>query len=203
MDLMKPVKTHVKVLRAEQIEYEDEMKSVYVIDYTMDLMGGLTTTEWLGHDGTAYRMEIGLMGMKMVLAKTDMQTALGESGEVDVILNTKIFAQGKQPRPNSQHFKARLRLTEGDLDKAVMRDSRQKLRLDRDPRSGILEIAPAPVDTAKTLNLPFHTQHDYKALQQFLKDKIKSIKAITRTESIIVLETHKETPEVLISKEAE
>lgn len=94
LDLMQPVKTGISVLREDQIEFDGKMEPVYVVNYTMDIMGGITTTQWLGHNGTTYRMELGLMGLKMVLAKTDMQTALGESGEVDVILNTKIFAQG-------------------------------------------------------------------------------------------------------------
>ena len=140
LDLMKPVKTDVKVLREDQIEFEGKTEPVYVVNYTMDIMGGLTTTQWLGHDGTTYRMEFGLMGLKMVLAKTDMQTALGESGEVDVILNTKIFAQGGYPIPGARRFKARLLLTEGQLDKAVMTDNRQKLKADNDPRYGVLEI---------------------------------------------------------------
>ena len=41
---------------------------------------------------------------------------------------------------------------------------------------------------------------DTRALQKFLHEKIKPISAITRTESIIVLDTLKETTEVLVSE---
>lgn len=42
---------------------------------------------------------------------------------------------------------------------------------------------------------------DTDALQTFLKDKVKPIKSIVRTESFIVLDTVKETTEVLINGE--
>ena len=172
LDLMKPLKTDVKVLREEQIELDSKTEPVYVVSYTMDIMGGLTTTQWLGHEGTTYRMEVGLMGLNMVLAKTDMQTALGESGEVDVILNTKIFAQGGYPRPGARRFKARLRLTEGQLDKAVTIDHRQKLTVDSDPRYGLLEINVPAIDRTETLNLPVQNQHKDEELAQFLKSTV-------------------------------
>ena len=35
------------------------------------------------------------MGFPLALSKTDMRTALGETGQVDVILSTKIYPQGK------------------------------------------------------------------------------------------------------------
>ena len=191
LDLMQPVKTEISVLREDQIEFDGVMEPVYVVNYTMDIMGGLTTTQWLGHDGTTYRMEVGLMGLNMVLAKTDMQTALGESGEVDVILNTKIFAQGGLPIPGARRFKARLRLTEGHLGKAVVVDSRQKLKIDNDPRHGTIEIDIPVMDRAETpipllldrnapattripinRNLPIQDQHNSEELAQFLKSTV-------------------------------
>ena len=172
LDLMQPVKTGISVLREDQIEFNGKIVPVYVVNYTMDIMGGLTTTQWLGHNGTTYRMEVGLMGLNMVLAKTDMQTALGESGEVDVILNTKIFAQGERPTPHARRLKAHLRLTEGQLDKAVMIDSRQKLKVDSDPRHGILEINIPVVDREAAPNLPIQDQHNNEELAQFLKSTV-------------------------------
>lgn len=168
LDLMKPVKTDIKVLREDRIEFDGVMEPVYIVSYTMDIMGGLTTTQWLGHKGTAYRMEVGLMGLKMVLAKTDMQTALGESGEVDVILNTKIFAQGGTPTPRARHFKAYLRLTEGQLDKAVVINRRQKLQVDEDPRHGVININVPVINR----NLPIQNQPDNEELSQFLKSTV-------------------------------
>lgn len=172
LDLMKPVKTDIKILQEDQLEFDGKMEPVYVISYTMDIMGGLTTTQWLGHEGTTYRMEIGLMGLNMVLAKTDMQTALGESGEVDVVLNTKIFAQGGSPTPRARRFKALLRLTEGQLDKTVTINSRQKLKINNDPRHGVLEINVPMIDRAETPSLPIQSQHDNPELAQFLKSTV-------------------------------
>ena len=172
LDLMEPVKTDIKVLQDDQLEFDSRIEPVHIIDYTMNIMGGLTTKQWLGHNGTIYRMEIGLMGLKMVLAKTDMHTALGESGEVDVILNTKIFAQGEYPTPGARRFKARLRLTEGELEKAVMIDRRQKLKIEDDPRHGILEIRVPMIDRAETLNPPLQHQHEDEELAHFLKPTV-------------------------------
>ena len=172
MDLMKPVKTQVKVIREYQIEYEGEINPVYVVEYTIDIMGGLKTTAWLGHDGTTYRMEIGVMGMKMVLSKTDMRTALGEAGELDVIINTKILAQGKHPTQNAPHFKARLQLTEGELDKAIIANGRQKLTLDDHPRSGILEIKWPTVEASHALNLPVQAADGQEPPAEFLKSTV-------------------------------
>ena len=43
---------------------------------------------------------------------------------------------------------------------------------------------------------------DTDALQKFLRDKVKPLRSITATESIIVLETLKETSEILISNKS-
>jgi hypothetical protein len=169
LDVLKPVKTHVKVIWEDQIAYEGEVRPVYVIDYTMELMGGVTTTERLGRDGTTYQMEIGLMGMKIALTKTDMETALGEVGEVDVILNTKVFAHGKSPTPGAKYLKARLSLTAGDLDKAALVNQRQKLTLSEDRRQGLLEIHIPEVRSEKTVNLPVQGRND---LNEFLKSTV-------------------------------
>ena len=172
LDLMQPVKTGISVLREDRIEFDGKMEPVYVVNYTMDIMGGITTTQWLGHNGTTYRMELGLMGLKMVLAKTDMQTALGESGEVDVILNTKIFAQGERPTPHARRFKAHFRLTEGQLAEAVTIDSRQKLKVDDDPRHGILEINIPEMNQDAAPNLPIQDLYNNGELAQFLKSTV-------------------------------
>lgn len=172
LDLMKTVKTDINILQTDQIEFDGKLRPVYVISYMMDLMGGLTTTQWLGHSGATYRLAVGLVGLKMVLSKTDMQTALGESGEVDVILNTKIFVQGESPTAGARRFKARLWLTGGRLDKTVTINSRQKLKIDDDPRHGLLEINVSTINRAETLDLPIQDQHNDEELAQFLKSTV-------------------------------
>ena len=170
-ELMRPVETQLKVVREDKVEYGGEFKPVLVIDYVMDFMGGLIATAWLGKDGTTYRMETGVTGMKIVLSKVDMQTALGEAGELDVIINTKIFSQGKQPTQNARYFKARLRLSEGNLDEVIVKNGRQKLLLDDHRRSGTVEIQVPAVNPSNVLNLPIQTEAN-QDLDKFLKSTV-------------------------------
>ena len=94
LELLEIVKTHIKVVGKDNIGYKGFQIPVYILSYTLDLMGGLTTSEWISDDGTTYKMETDMMGMKMELIKTDMTEALGEVGEVDIIIGTKIFLGG-------------------------------------------------------------------------------------------------------------
>ena len=169
MDLMKPVETRIEVTGSKQITYEGEPRTVFVVDYTMDIMGGIKTTEWLGEDGTTYQMEIALMGLKMNLTKTDMETALGEAGEVDVILNTKVFAHGKRPTPHAKQMKANLSLTRGALEKAILADERQVLVVGENPRTGTLAVRVPKVDAANVPQLPFE---DDETLSRYLKPSV-------------------------------
>ena len=138
LELLEPVKTTVAVVRKDTIEYNGKQEDVFVLDYTLDLMGGIQSREWLGADGTTYKMEMGAMGIEMI--RTDKETALGEVGDVDVIINTKIFPQGELPESGSAYFKARVTLSSGDLSKAFMKTNRQKISLDSDSQNGILEV---------------------------------------------------------------
>ena len=154
LELFEPMKTEIEVLREDEISYDGELETVYVLDYTMHLMGEQKATMWVGQDGTIYRMNIPLMGMSIEHTKTDMETALGEVGQVDLILATKLVAQGRRPVPESRYFKARLRLAGGGLDKAVVANERQKLIIsDENQREGILEINVPTVYVSKALNL--------------------------------------------------
>ena len=170
-ELMRPMETQLKIVREDKVEYGGEFKPVLVIDYVMDFMGGLTATAWLGKNGTTYRMETGVTGMKIVLSKVDMQTALGEAGELDVIINTKIFSRGKQPAQNARFFKARLRLTEGNLNEVIVKNVRQKLLLDDHRRSGTVEIQVPAVNPANVLNIPIKTEAN-QDLDKYLKSTV-------------------------------
>lgn len=170
-ELMRPVETQVKVVREDKVEYGGKFQPALVIDYVMDILGGLTATAWIGNDGTTYRMETGVTGMKIVLSKVDMQTALGEAGELDVIINTKIFSQGKHPTQNARYFKARLRLNGGNLDEVIVRNSRQKLLLDEHRRSGTLEIQVPAVNPSNVLDLPIQAEVN-QDLDKFKKSTV-------------------------------
>ncbi len=170
-DLLQPVKTTVEVAREDTITYQGEEKSVFVLNYTLDLMGGITSSEWLSADGTTYKSEMGAMGMKMELVRTDKKTALGEIGEVDVIIQTKIFPQGEPPQFGCSYFKARVYLSEGnedDLSKALMQTQRQRIIIEESPRSGILEIRTLDIEGQETLALPI-TDNDFA---EFLKSTV-------------------------------
>ena len=173
LDLLQAVDTRVKVIREDQIDYEGNGIPVYVVEYTMDIMGGLTTEAWISSEGRTYRTEIALMGFPLVLTKTDMQTALGEAGQVDVILNTKIYLQGKQPITNSPHLKAALRLGKGILKDAVMADHRQSIISAEDnPSIGVLEINISRVNPSNAPSLPLPLEELQIELAQFLEPSV-------------------------------
>ena len=85
-DLMKPVKAEIEVVRQETLTYQSEEKQVYVLDGTLDMMGGTTIKQWISPEGVNYRTETLLMGVPQVAIKTDKETALGDIEEVDLIL---------------------------------------------------------------------------------------------------------------------
>ncbi|MDE0043867.1 MAG: hypothetical protein OXT74_17630, partial [Candidatus Poribacteria bacterium] len=173
LDLLQSVDTQVKVIREDQIDYGGNGVPVHVVEYTMDIMGGLTTVAWISSEGRTYRTEIPLMGFPLVLTKTDMQTALGDTGEVDVILSTKIHTQGKLPIANSSHLKATLRLEKGILKDAVMADHRQSVISAEDtPNIGVLEISVPPVDVSNASSLPISMEEMGNELAQFLKASV-------------------------------
>ena len=173
LDLLHSVDTKVKVLREDQIDYERDSIPVYVVEYTMDIMGGLTTVAWISLEGRTYRTEIPLMGFPLALTKTDMQTALGETGQVDVILSTRIHPQGKPPIANSPHLKATLRLGKGTLKDAVIADHRQTIiSAGNSPNIGVLEINVPPVDISNAPSLPISLEELGNELAQFLEPSV-------------------------------
>ncbi len=165
VEFLKPVKTTVEILREDTVSHEGKSVSVRVLEHNMDVMGGMRVNEWLGLDGTTYRTEMGTMGLTMELIKADMETALGEVGEVDVIISTKLFLKGMPPMPGCDNFKARVQLSEGNLSETVMSTERQKLTLDADMSSGILEVCPLNIDEQSALTLPINDDEVAKFLQ--------------------------------------
>ena len=169
LELLIPIKTHVKVVRKEDFDYNGSQIPVYVLSYTLDLMGGLTSKEWIAEGGATYKMETDMMGIKMELQKTDMTEALGEVGEVDVITSTKIFLEGDQPRESIDYFKALVDLgEEGDLSQAIMQNNRQKLTVNPKKTSGILEVKTLNIDEKYAKSLPL----DEPEIAEFLKPTV-------------------------------
>ncbi len=138
-DLLKPVKVELEVIGQEILTHQSEEKQVSVWHQTMDIMGGITTKAWIDSDGVTYRTEVPLMGFSMVTMKTDRETALGATEEVDIVLKTRVLPSGKPPTPKAEHFEAEVKLLAGDITEAVMSTSRQELEI-QTTQSGQLSI---------------------------------------------------------------
>lgn len=154
MELLKPIPVEVSVLRRDRVNYRGKEIPVYVVSYKLEMMGGLENREWLDENGTTYRMEMmGLMGMKMELVKTDMKEALGEVGEVDVIINTKLFPSGRPIFGHPHHLKALVTLRGGDIRETFVPSKEQRIELLGKDRA-ILHIDRLPVDESESLRIP-------------------------------------------------
>lgn len=152
-DVLKPVKTEIEVLGKETLTHQSEEKQVYVLKQTMDLMNGITATLWIDTDGVNYRTEVPLMGFSMVTMKTDKETALGETEEVDVVLKTRILPSGKRPTPRSKHLEAEVKLSTGNIAEVFMSNPQQKLVVST-PHVGKLSIEVPSVVAEDCPNLP-------------------------------------------------
>ena len=152
-DLLKPVKTEIEVIAEETLTYKGAEKQVYVLKQTTDMMGGITAQVWVDSDGVVYRTEVPLMGLSMAMTKTDRRTALGDIGEVDIILQTRILPGGKRPTPEAKRLVAEVRLTEGSISEAVMATAMQKLEATSE-RAGKLSIQVPMIDAESCPVLP-------------------------------------------------
>ena len=155
-DLMKPVKAEIEVVGQEILTYQSEEKQVYVLDGTLDIMGGTTIKQWISSEGVNYRTKTLLMGVPQVSTKTDKETALGDIEEVDLVLKTRIFPSGKRPTPKAEKFVADVKLTAGNIAEAVMSTPQQKLALS-DSLSGRLSIQIPSVAAENCPALPIQT----------------------------------------------
>ena len=168
-DLLKPVKTEIEVLGEETITYQSEEKQVYVLKQTMDMMNGITAKLWIDTDGVNYRTEVPLMGLSMVTMKTDKETALGGTEEVDVILKTRILPSGKRPTPRAKHLEAEVKLSTGNIADTVMSNPQQKLEVSTE-HAGKLFIQVPSIAAEDCLNLPIqNTQGEFLAASAYIQ----------------------------------
>ena len=128
-DLMKPVKAEIEIVGQETLTYQSEEKQVYILDGTLDIMGGTTLKQWISPDGVNYRTETLLMGVSQVATKTDRKTALGGIEEVDLVLKTRILPTGERPTPKAERLEAEVKLTTGNIAEAIMSTPQQKLEV--------------------------------------------------------------------------
>ena len=153
LDLLKPVKTEIEVQGKDTLTYQSEEKQVYVLRQTMDMMNGITAKVWLDADGVNYQTEVPMMGLSMVTAKTDKETALGGIQEIDVVLKTRILPSGKRPTPKAKNFEADVKLTSGNIADVIMSNSLQKLAINSE-QSGKLSIQVSTVAAEDCPDLP-------------------------------------------------
>ena len=143
-------------IRDRTITYQSEEKQVYVLKQTMDMMNGITAKLWIDTDGVNYRTEVPLMGLSMVTMKTDKETALGGTEEVDVILKTRILPSGKLPTPRSEHLEAEVKLSTGNISEVFRSNPQQKLAVSTE-HVGKLSIQVPSIIAKDCLNLPIQS----------------------------------------------
>ena len=176
-DLLKPVKTEIEVLGKEAITYQSEEKQVYVLRQTMDMMNGITAKLWIDTDGVNYRTEVPLMGLSMVTMKTDKETAVGETEEVDIVLKTRILPSGKRPTPRAKHLEAEVKLSTGNIAEVFMSNPQQKLEVSN-THAGKLFIEVPSIVAEDCPNLPIqNAEGEFLAASAYIQADHPDIQA--------------------------
>ena len=182
-DLLKPVKTEIEVERQDTLIYQSEEKQVYVLRQTLDMMNGITAKVWLDSDGINYKTEVPMMGLSMVTTKTDKETALGDTEEVDVVLKTRILPSGKRPTPKAKNFKAEVKLPAGNIADAIMSNSQQQLVVTSE-KAGWLSIQVPTVAAEDCPNLPIQdAEGEFLGASAYIQTDAPAIRA--KTEEIL------------------
>ena len=176
-DLLKPVKTEIEVLGKETITYQSEEKQVYVLRQTMDMMNGITAKLWIDTDGVNYRTEVPLMGLSMVTMKTDKETAVGETEEVDIVLKTRILPSGKRPTPRAKHLEAEVKLSTGNIAEVFMSNPQQKLEVSN-AHAGKLFVEVPSIVAEDCPNLPIqNAEGEFLAASAYIQADHPDIQA--------------------------
>jgi len=139
LDSFSTIQADVHVLQKEDIEYDGKMKEVFAVDYTLDIMGGITTRQWMTENGEVYKME--MPGMGMSFAKVSRDEAMGDVGQLDLIVGTKIDLVGKRPDPGIRKFKVRAILSKGDLLSTFVADHQQTVYAEDGSGEGLIEVS--------------------------------------------------------------
>ena len=179
-DLLKPVKTELEVEGQDTLSYQSEEKQVYVLRQTLDMMNGITAKVWLDTDGVNYRTEVPMMGLSMVTTKTDKETALGDTEEVDVVLKTRILPSGKRPTPQAKNFKAEVKLPAGNIADAIMSNSQQQLIVTSE-KAGRLSIQVPTVAAEDCPTLPIQdVEGEFLGASAYIQTDAPAIRAKTK-----------------------
>jgi len=187
-DLLKPVKTELEVEKQDTLTYQSAEKQVYVLRQTLDMMNGITAKVWLDTDGVNYRTEVPMMGLSMVTTKTDKETALGDTEEVDVVLKTRILPSGKRPTPKAKNFKAEVKLPAGNIADAIMSNSQQQLIVTSE-KAGRLSIQVPTVAAEDCPPLPIQdVEGEFLGASAYIQTDAPAIRA--KTEEILAGEVN-------------
>ena len=180
LDLLKPVKIEIEVEGPDTLTYQSEEKQVYVLRQAMDMMNGITAKVWLDSDGVNYRTEVPLMGNSMVTTKTDKETALGDTEEVDLVLKTRILPSGKLPTPKAKNFEAEVKLTTGNIADAIMSNPQQKLVVNSE-QTGRLSIEVPTVTAEDCPDLPIqNAEGEFISASAYIQADAPVIRAKTQ-----------------------
>lgn len=182
-DMLKPVKAELEVEGQDTLTYQSEEKQVYVLRQTLDMMNGITAKVWLDTDGVNYRTEVPMMGLSMVTSKTDKETALGDTEEVDVVLKTRLLPSGKRPTPKAKNFKAEVKLPAGNIADAIMSNSQQQLIVTSE-HAGRLAIQVPTITAEDCLTLPIQdVDSEFLGASAYIQTDAPAIRA--KTEEIL------------------
>ena len=182
-DMLKPVKAALEVERQDTLTYQSEEKQVYVVRQTLDMMNGITAKVWLDTDGVNYRTEVPMMGLSMVTSKTDKETALGDTEEVDVVLKTRLLPSGNRPIPKAKNFKAEVKLPAGNIADAIMSNSQQQLIVTSE-HAGRLSIQVPTITAEDCLTLPIQdVEGEFLGASAYIQTDAPAIRA--KTEEIL------------------
>jgi hypothetical protein len=155
LDFFDTIEVKVSVINSENIEYKGETKKVFVVEYTMNVMGGVVTRQWMTADGEVYSMEMPSMGMSF--AKVDKKEAMGSVGQLDIISGTRIELEGEQPKAGIREFKVKVTLSNGNIRETFVNGDRQKVYSSEDDLSrGIIEVKLNDINGEKSQQLPIN-----------------------------------------------
>ncbi len=152
-DFLKPVESKLKVIRKENLTYQSEELEVFLIETKLDILGGINSRIWITEDGITYKNSTDMMGFAMVATKTNRTTAIGDTDEIDIMLQSRIIPTGKKSKVGTSRLVAELRLTNGNLIDTIVDNHRQSLELNGE-RTGVLSIQVSDIDETNCLNLP-------------------------------------------------
>ena len=152
-DFLKPVESNLQVIGKENLTYQSKDLEVFLIETKVDILGGIKNRIWVTENGVTYKSSTDMMGFSMVTTKTNRTTAIGDTDEIDIMLQSRIIPTGIRSKVGASSLVVELRLTNGNLIETIVENHRQSLELNGE-RTGVLSIQVSDIDENNCLNLP-------------------------------------------------